>query len=595
MKRDFKDTVEEVRAHSDIVEVISSRIELKRAGAAFKACCPFHNERTPSFHVNPQRQIFHCFGCGTGGDVFRFIMEFEKTDFMGALRMLAERSNIEIDFDRGESSGNRNRKTRLLELHELAAAFYRDTLLKAPEADGARDYLAGRRLSPEITDLFQIGYAPDSWDALLNHARSKGFQETELTDAGLLSSSEKSNRRYDRFRARLMFPIRNEAGRVIGFSGRTLEKDFQGGKYVNSPETLLFHKSRILFALDQARKAIAESRSALIVEGQIDAIRCHEAGICNTVASQGTALTPDHARIIKRYADEVVLILDADPAGENAALKSIDAFVAAGLAVRVATLPEGEDPDSLIRDRGRAAFESAIESALPAIDFQLDTLSRRENIETQAGLLRVSQIIRKTLACCPTAVIRDRMLQRAAERLKVSPAALYEDVHTVQQQEARKPLSTARRNSTGEKRRDAAPPREESGLLEHLIQFHKDLLPLISDYLLPHDFKNPDCRLLYEKLLSNTPEELMSELAMLPESTQNLASRLQLAARAISDEVKPDEVARDYILVLIRNRLEQERESLDSGQIIRRVEITRLLTLIRKGWDAAAPHLEPLH
>jgi DNA primase len=306
MKQIPRETIEEVRSRNDIADVIGSYLSLKNAGTRFKANCPFHKEKTPSFTVSPDRQIYHCFGCGAGGDVIRFVQEYEKVDFMTALQMLADRVGMELNLEEGgEGSGADKRK--LFQIHEGVAQLYQRILLDHESGEAGRAYLASRALKPETIKEFQIGFAPDRFDALEKWAQQKKIPLELMEQAGLMIKSDKRSGYYDRFRNRLMFPIRDEAGRVIGFSGRAIVKDEKSGKYVNSPETPLFHKSRVLFAIDKARRAMADSRVAIVCEGQIDAIRCHEAGLANVVASQGTALTSDHARMIRRYADEVIL------------------------------------------------------------------------------------------------------------------------------------------------------------------------------------------------------------------------------------------------------------------------------------------------
>jgi len=365
-----KETIEEIRSRCNVVEVVGSYLpQLRRRGATFKCNCPFHQEKTPSFTVNEVRQIFHCFGCGAGGDVFRFVMDYEKVDFVTAIKILAERAGVEITYEGGQPENSGDKDT-LFKIHRDAAAFYHRLLTEGAEGAEARRYLEERDLPADILKDFQIGFAPNEWDGLMKRALKKGYTPEQLEIAGLVVPSERAGQKsaYDRFRNRVMFPICDQMGRVIGFSGRIMNKAEKGAKYVNSPETLLFHKSRVLFAFDKARKAIVDAHQAIVVEGQIDAIRCHQAGLTNVVASQGTALTESHARLIKRYADEVVLVLDADAAGVKAALSSSEIFIAAELSVRVVTLPEKEDPDSLIKKSGADALTTLVKEAPPALD-----------------------------------------------------------------------------------------------------------------------------------------------------------------------------------------------------------------------------------
>lgn len=601
MTKDFRTAVEEVKMHSDVVDVIGSYLQLKRAGQTFKACCPFHKEKTPSFNVNPQRQIYHCFGCGAGGDVIRFVQEYEKVDFMTALRMLAEKAGITLDFDR-QARGNGPNKNRLYEMHEAAAMFFHKQLLESPAGQPGREYLAGRQLADETVKEFLIGYIPEGWNALRDHLRTKGYDQKELELSGLVVESQKKpGNFYDRFRDRLMFPIGDQLGRIIGFSGRAISSDYMGGKYVNSPETPLFRKSRVLFALDKARKAIADSHTALIVEGQIDAIRCHEAGIKNVVASQGTALTPEHARLLSRYADEVVFILDADEAGENAALKSIEAFLSEELNVRVCSLPEGEDPDSLIKNSGAAPFEQLVAGAPDAIDFQINVLSSREDITNNAGLMRVVKEIQQTLSLIKSSVLRDKMTERAAERLGISAAALSKDVRTEARNRPKPQVSRPEPAAAPVPRRKNHPT-DEKELCKLVATYHDDMLHLVADYITPAHFTNEDCRKIYEVLLRHEVSALMTELHSVSEECLRLAAEIQATPdKNISEYVKKEEEARQLMLSLIRKRASKERDNLKhqygddmpAEVQARRLELTQIINA--KTWDAASRYLEPLH
>ncbi len=350
------ETIEQIAAANDIVEVIGSYFPLKRAGANYKALCPFHQEKTPSFTVSPGRQTFHCFGCGVGGSVFRFVMDYEHVDFPSAVRKLAARVGITVvETSRGgaaEEDQQREARRLLLKLHAEAAEWFHNNLMKAQFAAPARDYLEQRGIHGQIIKNWQLGFAPDRWDALLKWALDRGYTRPQLLQSGLVKSRDESDTRseiYDRFRGRIMFPIHNDVGEVIAFSGRLLKDEEGAAKYLNSPETPLFRKGNVLFGLHKSKRALIEANSAIVCEGQIDLISLFEAGITNVVAPQGTAFTENQARILKRFVDEVVLCFDADAAGKKAAERSLDALLSAGLNMRVIQLPAGEDPDSLVR------------------------------------------------------------------------------------------------------------------------------------------------------------------------------------------------------------------------------------------------------
>ncbi|HUA69247.1 MAG TPA: DNA primase, partial [Candidatus Saccharimonadales bacterium] len=295
-------TLERIRAASDIVDVIGSYLPLKKAGANFVAICPFHKEKTPSFNVNPHRQIFHCFGCHKGGDVFTFVREYENIGFVDAVRRLADRAKIPLEFDQGPGEQqSRHLKDQLLEIHEQIAQRWQNCLLNEAAGQTARDYLAKRGVSSEAVKLFRLGAAPDLWDDTVNWAKSKNHDLAMVEKAGLILRKEGSDHFYDRFRGRLIFPICDEQSRVIGFSGRVLSGDEKTAKYVNSPETPIFTKSRVFYGLDKSKRAVLDAGFAIICEGQLDLMACFMAGVQNVVAPQGTAFTDQHARIIKRY------------------------------------------------------------------------------------------------------------------------------------------------------------------------------------------------------------------------------------------------------------------------------------------------------
>ena len=341
--------VEQIRDRADIAEVVGTYIQVKRAGAnRFKALCPFHNEKTPSFHLNQDRQAFHCFGCGKGGDVFGFIMEKENVDFPNAVHLLADKYNIIIPEDTknfGGAADNRPkgpRKDRLFKVNTAAAEFFVKTLIGNPSSP-VGEYLKTRNLPQEVITDFSVGAAPDDWHAIQNHLATLDFTQEEMIASGILVENEKKNI-YDRFRNRLMFAIWDEQNRVVGFSGRSVDKDPQGGKYVNTPETPLFKKSKILYALPLAREAIKKHSHVILCEGQMDAIALHRAGFKNTVAPQGTAFTDEQARILKRYTDNIKIAFDSDSAGAKATVRSIEIMLPIGFNIKVVTMPPNSDP-----------------------------------------------------------------------------------------------------------------------------------------------------------------------------------------------------------------------------------------------------------
>ncbi|HZL78357.1 MAG TPA: DNA primase [Candidatus Limnocylindrales bacterium] len=418
-------TREQIRAASDIVDVIGSYLPLKRAGANFTALCPFHKEKSPSFNVNPHKQIFHCFGCHKGGDVFTFVKDYENIGFMDAVRRLAERAKIPLEFENspGEQQ-SRHLKDQLLQIHDQITQRWQNCLANEAAGQLARDYLQKRGVSADAIKLFRIGAAPELWDDTVNWAKSKNLELDLVEKAGLIIRKEETGNYYDRFRGRLMFPICDEQGRVVGFSGRVLSGDEKTAKYLNSPETAIFTKSKIFFGLDKSKRAILDAGSAIICEGQLDLIACFMNGVQNIVAPQGTAFTDQHARIIKRYANEVVLCFDSDNAGQNAIVRSLDHLLAAELAVRVAVVPPPHDPDSFIKNFGAEKFRELVEHAAGFFEFLLDRLCATNDAATDKGRLAILRGMAEALHKTGNRVLIDTHAQKTALRLGVPPEAV---------------------------------------------------------------------------------------------------------------------------------------------------------------------------
>ena len=414
-------TRERIRAANDIVDVIGGYLNLKRAGANFTALCPFHKEKSPSFNVNPHKQIFHCFGCHKGGDVFTFVKEYENIGFMDAVRRLAERAKIPLEFeDNPAAQESRHLKEQLLDIHEGIAQRWQNALASEASGQIARDYLLKRGVSDEAIKLFRIGAAPENWDDTVNWARSKNYPLELVEKAGLIIHKQETGNYYDRFRGRLMFPICNEQGRVVGFSGRVLSGDEKTAKYVNSPETPIFTKSKIFYGLDKSKRAILDAGFAIICEGQLDLIACFMGGVQNIVAPQGTAFTDQHARILKRYVNEVVLCFDSDNAGQNAIVRSLDHLLAAELAVRVAVVPAPHDPDSFIKANGGGAFNDLVKNAAGFFDYFLNRLCATNEINTDIGRLTVLRSMADAVHKTANGVLIDTYAQKTALRLGVS-------------------------------------------------------------------------------------------------------------------------------------------------------------------------------
>jgi DNA primase len=418
--------IEQVAAANDIVEVIGSYFPLKRAGTTFKALCPFHQEKTPSFTVSPQRQTFHCFGCGVGGSVFRFVMDYEHLDFPAAVRKLAARAGIPVIEERGGGGeDDRQHETRrtLLQLHAEAAEWFHENLVKNKIGTPAREYLKKRGIDRRIANDWQLGFAPESWDAFITWALERGYRRPQILQSGLIKPRDEARpdgEAYDRFRGRIMFPIHNDVGEVIAFSGRVLEKESEGAKYLNSPETPLFRKGHVLFGLHKTKRGLIEANCAIVCEGQLDLITVFEAGITNVVAPQGTAFTENQARILKRYVSEVVLCFDADTAGQKAAERSLDALLQNNLVVRVAEMPAGEDPDSMIRHKGKEEFEKRVVSARDFFDSWIEHETASTDLDSLGAKMQLARKLAETVARVQDPLMRGEVANKVTARLGVA-------------------------------------------------------------------------------------------------------------------------------------------------------------------------------
>lgn len=413
--------LEEIQGKSDIAEVIGSYIPLKRAGRNFKANCPFHKEKTPSFMVSPSKQIFHCFGCGAGGNVFHFLMKFEGIEFPDAVRTLAERAGVELPrFTRSEFEQSAY-AVQIYKMNEFAVSYYHDTLLKTEGGKRAAEYLKERGVSDEIIKQVRLGFAADAWDGFINFAKSKGFETALLERSGLIIPREEGGH-YDRFRNKIIFPIFDIKNRVVAFGARVLDDSLP--KYINSPETEVYVKSRHLYGFNFSLQAVKERDSCIIVEGYLDFLIPYQNGIRNIAASLGTALTSSQVSLIKRYTRNVVMLYDGDSAGEAASLRGLDLFVQEGVNVRVAVLPKGYDPDSFVRNKGVAELNSLVDSSADLFEYKLGILTSRHDSRDAAAKSRICAEMLPTIARATNAVLKFEYIKRLAERLQVREEAL---------------------------------------------------------------------------------------------------------------------------------------------------------------------------
>lgn len=561
--------LDEIRRRADIVELVSPHVRLRKAGRRLVGLCPFHQERTPSFTVDPETGLWYCFGCKAGGDLFRFVEMIEKVDFQEAVEILARRYNIQPR--RPRDAARQRAKDRLLALHEQVAELFRKALW-ARRGESALAYLRGRGLSDETIRDFGLGYAPDSWDALLKTMAKRGFAGDELARAGLAVPREGGF--YDRFRDRVIFPIRDVSGRVIAFGGRALSEE-KGPKYLNSPETALFQKGQTLWGLDRARQAMTDAGRAIIVEGYLDAIACHEVGFREAVATMGTALTAEHVEMLRRRVERLVLAFDSDSAGLAAALRGRELFERAGLEVLVATLPEGQDPDDVVRQGGEQAFSRIVEAAAPMVEWELRRVlgpAEEQGERERMGALREAIGV---LARVPGGVEREYYIRWLAQewgggdprRLSNAEAAIRDELG---RQAARRGRESRRTDSAPSGERDAgesAHGRRVSGGLHELLLAallrHGELAARCVEELSGEDFPDPTQREIFTAIqaLVGRGEEVNAREVLASVGPEAAAALAGLALRGVPEE-RVQESVESGVQRLIEARLRRRQTDL---------------------------------
>jgi len=420
------DLLEEIRNRCDIVDIISEYVHLKQAGKSFKGLCPFHGEKTPSFMVSPEKQLFHCFGCGEGGNVFNFLMKYEKISFFEAVKMLAKKSGVSLPVDEEKENFLNRQKERLYKLNNLAANYYRECLFKTNQGKKIINYLKKRGINDTSVEKYKLGYAPSGWDVLTNFLKKKGYSYEELTKARIINKSKIEGKYIDYFRDRIIFPIFNLSGRVIGFGGRVLDDSLP--KYINSPETLVYNKGSNLYSLNFAKEDIRKKGYLIIVEGYTDVLITQQYEFNNVAASLGTALTARQIDLIKRFTDMVLIAYDADSAGNMATLRSLDLLVKAGLEVKVIDLPQGYDPADFLIKKGRTPFQNLIDGSLSLIDYKLKLLYSKNSIKTIEGKVKVIKGIIPTLSIMGDENELRAQIVKISEELKLTEEAIRIDL-----------------------------------------------------------------------------------------------------------------------------------------------------------------------
>ncbi len=506
MPRIPDETIERIKDATDIVDIVSEYVQLNKRGRNFLGLCPFHTEKTPSFNVNPELQIYKCFGCNAAGNVFKFLQEHDKVSFVEAVTLLAQRSGIALP-QRGRADGADDVTDEIFRANELAQKYYHH-LLYQEEGRGALEYLHGRKLTDETIERFNLGYAPAGWDGLLKVAGKRGLSPAAMEKAGLALPRQKGEGHYDRFRDRATFAIANLSKRTIGFGARSLKSD-QEPKYLNSPETPIYHKSSVLYGLSHTREEIRRQGTALIVEGYMDLLSLAQQGIDHVVASAGTAFTEEQCRALARYAGQVVLVFDGDAAGSTAAQRGLEVLLGAGVDARVVSLPGEHDPDTFVQAEGADGLLAAVEGAQAALDFYLAQLGGRFDLDTLQGKAQAAEALKPLLGRCQDAVRRDLMLREAAQRLGVDERALRQEF----QRDLGRRRAPERTQETAAPR-SAGPPLREKEFLALLLQHPQYIAPAAAE-LTPEIFGDARSRQVAQLLFGKYREATQLDPALL--------------------------------------------------------------------------------
>jgi len=580
--------IDEIRAATDIVDLVSGFVKLKKRGKNYLGLCPFHTEKTPSFNVSADRQMYHCFGCGVGGNVFTFLMEIDKISFVEAVRSLAKNAGIDLP-EPGHFSGDGTptEQDRAYALCRLAGQHFHANLTGTPEGKLALEYLKHRGITTEMITNFGLGYTLNSWDAFIGYAREHGYDPEFVARYGLARKREDGSF-YDYFRGRLMFPVFTPTGRVVGFGARKLREDDPLGKYINSPETPLFNKSRILYGLSQSKEAIREADAALLVEGYMDLISLWQAGIRNIIASSGTALTADQITLVKRYTNTLTLVYDADSAGSRAAMRGIDLVLEQDMDVKVAKLPEGEDPDSLVREKGVGMMQDLLTGAGSFVDF---IISSRMESEKQKGhspeeRSKTVRLLIGTVAKMPDALKRDFYLKHIAQKFDLRESTLQAELSKALKSAdmssrrrfvpAGAPGGAPASSPRPQGDRSAAPtiPSEERDLFAAILRGGKEVARLVGDHLVADEFTHPTTRVLADRVAARLADgESLEAAAMIDDSSDSAArefiSEIMMTKYTLSRETRsggtrwepgePMRIAVDSIIAIKKKSLRSKK------------------------------------
>ena len=581
------DKIEEVRSATDIVDVLSAYVKLKKRGKNYVGLCPFHTEKTPSFTVSAEKQMYHCFGCGKGGNAFTFVMEMEKISFVEAVRSLADKAGIVLPSDSQASAAEETDAERLYAITKFAGRYFYDNLRSA-EGQVALAYFRGRGFTDETIRIFGLGYALNSWDAFVTHARSEGLAPADLVKAGLARMRDDGSL-YDYFRGRAIFPIVSPAARVLGFGARKMRDDDPiAGKYINSPESPIYNKSRVLFGLSHSKDAIRQEDAALMVEGYADLITLFQAGVQHVVASSGTALTREQLALISRYTRNLVLVYDADSAGSSAMIRGIDLTLEEGLDVRIVELPQGEDPDSFVRAHGGKEFLRLVADSVSFIDFKARQLVNAGYFSSPEGKTKAIRSIVESIARIKDELKRNLFIKDVSQKYDIYESILHREVEQILARARKEPWTgpaeeNRQSRAEGIPASDGAPalrpvPPEERDILKLFLEGDRDIIGFVLGSITLQDFSDARVRAIVQIVLEMVEErgtvDANSVVTQLTdESLKGLVSDVALSRYELSkgwvemekeiEEPSSMQIARDAVLAIRRKAL---RRALEANQ-----------------------------
>lgn len=586
-----EEVLEKIKEQNDIVDVISERVKLRRAGRNFSGLCPFHNEKTPSFSVSQEKQIYKCFGCGEAGNVISFVMKDKNMAFLDAVKYLADRANINLGLESKEKNVNAEKKEVLYKINVEAAKFFFSNLMNTPSA---KEYFLNRGIKEETIKRFGLGYAKDGWNNLIFYLRRLGIKDEIMEAAGLISVNREKGKKYDRFRNRVMFPVFDYRGKVIGFGGRVL--DDSKPKYLNSPETLVFQKGTNLYGLNFALKHNMKERYFVIVEGYMDLITLHQYGITNVVASLGTALTINQARLLKRYADKVIISYDADVAGQMATLRGLDILRTAGFDVRVLQIPQGKDPDEFVRSNGKEAFLKLINAAEPLIQYRIKKAEEGINFKNSQSTIIYAEKVMEIIADL-NPIEKDVYIKKASENTGIKEQLLYDILH--KKIVGSNGNQSNEYNKKDEKKLHVEPAfvKAERSLLKLMLD-SENYLEYIEERILVDDFILPEHKQIFTIIKASKGNDINNIMSFVESKLENIDAIQELVKIKEQHTFFAEDIEKqinDFINGIANYKLKQrieelrkEQKSLESqGKIEESIklamELARVTKLLNRG------------